>query len=178
MALRGYPIAKRALIEQGRTRRKKSRPCPCPKSSSVTRVQTYNELRDRMFKWFFVPYPQARGRQPGGRRYLKRRRKREIVPLASLLLPAIGSVHFQMAKSERSVAMLRVIEALRIYAARHQGRLPDKLADISEVPVPVDPTTGQAFVYQKNRRHRGDRVAVSAGPLAPRRPAHGSERDL
>ena len=60
--------------------------------------------------------------------------------------------------------MLRAIEALRIYAAAHEGRLPDKLADIAEVPLPIDPTTGQAFSYQKT----GD-TAVLESPYPPGR---------
>jgi hypothetical protein len=43
---------------------------------------------------------------------------------------------------------LRVIEALRMYAADHDGALPAKLADIEEVPVPTNPATGKPFVYR------------------------------
>jgi hypothetical protein len=48
---------------------------------------------------------------------------------------------------EQRVALLRQIEALRLYAADHVGRLPEKLSDIS-VPVPVDPLTGRPFQYR------------------------------
>ena len=164
MALRGYPIAKRALIEQGRSPAEVEA-MPVPEVVVLYTLQTYNELRDRMFKWFFVPYPQARAGIQEAERYLKNEAaKREIVPLAGLLLPAIGSVHFAAAKGDRSIAMLRVIEALRIYAAGHEGRLPEKLADISEVPLPIDPTTGQAFSYQKS----GD-TAILESPYPPGR---------
>ena len=47
---------------------------------------------------------------------------------------------------EREV--MRVIEAVRLHAAGHEGRLPDKLADITAVPVPLDPGTGRSFEYQ------------------------------
>ncbi len=164
MALRGYPIAKRALIEQGRSPAEVEA-MPVPEVVVLYTLQTYNELRDRTFKWFFVPYPQARAGNEEAERYLKNEAaKREIVPMAGLLLPAIGSVHFAAAKGERSIALLRVIEALRIYAARHEGRLPEKLADISEVPLPIDPTTGQAFSYQKS----GD-TAILESPYPPGR---------
>ena len=49
---------------------------------------------------------------------------------------------------DREVASLRVIEALRIYAARHDGRLPERLDDIDQVPVPNNPATGKPFVYR------------------------------
>ena len=41
---------------------------------------------------------------------------------------------------------LRHVEALRMYAAEHDGKLPSKLSDIP-VPLPIDPVTGKPFVY-------------------------------
>src|SRR5437773_900928 len=41
------------------------------------------------------------------------------------------------------------VEALRIYAAAHEGKLPDKLDEITEVPVPFDPGTGKPFEYSR-----------------------------
>ena len=41
---------------------------------------------------------------------------------------------------------MRHVEALRLYAAGHDGKLPAKLSDIS-VPLPVDPVTGKPFDY-------------------------------
>ena len=41
---------------------------------------------------------------------------------------------------------MRHVEALRLYAAEHDGKLPAKLSDIS-VPLPIDPVTGKPFVY-------------------------------
>jgi hypothetical protein len=164
LALRGYPIARRALIEQGRSPAEVEA-MPVPEVVLLYTVQTYNELRDRMFKWTFLPYPQARAGMQEAERYLKNQvASREIVPLASVLMPACGQVNFSVAKSERSFAMLRTIEALRMYAARHEGRLPEKLSDVTDVPVPLDPTSGQAFTYQRN----GD-TAVLESPHPPGR---------
>jgi hypothetical protein len=39
------------------------------------------------------------------------------------------------------------VEALRLYAAEHDGSLPSTLADIS-VPLPADPFTGKPFLYE------------------------------
>ena len=47
---------------------------------------------------------------------------------------------------EQQIALLRHVEALRLYAAEHDGKLPAKLSDIS-VPLPIDPVTGKPFVY-------------------------------
>ena len=55
----------------------------------------------------------------------------------------------------------RIIEALRMYAAAHEGRLPRKLNDLT-VPVPIDPVTGQPFTYALR-----DDTAVIEGPPLP-----------
>jgi hypothetical protein len=47
-----------------------------------------------------------------------------------------------------AIATLRVIEALRLYAAAHDGQLPKQLSDITEVPIPDDPVTGLPFEYE------------------------------
>ncbi|HEV3438041.1 MAG TPA: hypothetical protein VG122_11820 [Gemmata sp.] len=47
---------------------------------------------------------------------------------------------------EQRIALLRHVEAIRLYAAEHKGQLPEKLSDIT-VPLPVDPFTGKPFRY-------------------------------
>jgi hypothetical protein len=48
---------------------------------------------------------------------------------------------------DQRVALLRCVEALRIYAAEHDGKLPAKLEDIN-LPLPVDPASGKSFRYK------------------------------
>jgi hypothetical protein len=62
---------------------------------------------------------------------------------------------------ERNLAALRVIEALRIYAAAHDSKLPESLSDVHEVPIPSDPGTGQPFEYLLDE---GTATLVSHGP--------------
>ena len=50
---------------------------------------------------------------------------------------------------DRYVAILECIEGLRYYAAMYVGDLPQHLAEITELRMPVDPVTRQAFVYSK-----------------------------
>jgi hypothetical protein len=54
---------------------------------------------------------------------------------------------------------LRVLEALRICAARHGDKLPDELANVNDVPVPNDPVTGKPFDYHRD----GDKAYLN-GP--------------
>jgi len=168
MVLRGYPMARRALIEGGRPAAEVEA-MPVAQVVLIYTMETYEELRDAMFKWYAVPYAQAReGAKRSQQTFEEATRlgNREILPFASVLLPAIESAHFASVKNERAIAMLRVIEALRLYGAAHEGRLPDDLAEITEVPIPSDPVTGKPFAYQHTSG-----TAVLEAPFVPGREA-------
>jgi hypothetical protein len=62
------------------------------------------------------------------------------------------------ARAARRVAALRCLEALRLYAAAHEGRLPADLDAVKEVPVPHDPVTGRPFRYELD----GDKAILTA----------------
>jgi hypothetical protein len=63
------------------------------------------------------------------------------------LLPHVREARRTQARTEQRVALLRHVEALRLYAAAHDGKLPEKLTDI-DVPLPPDPFTGKPFAYK------------------------------
>ena len=62
------------------------------------------------------------------------------------LLPDVVKLRRARAQLDREVALLGIVEALRLHAAAHEGQLPARLADIG-VPMPVDPVTGKPFDY-------------------------------
>ena len=62
------------------------------------------------------------------------------------LLPRVAELRLEQAAVERRIVILRHIEALRLHASRHEGRLPEKLQDVG-VPLPDDPFTGKPFGY-------------------------------
>jgi hypothetical protein len=66
--------------------------------------------------------------------------------LFELFIPAVYKVRLAQGRVDQRLALLRHVEALRLYAAEHGGRLPEKLADIS-VPLPDNPFTGKPFLY-------------------------------
>ena len=51
-------------------------------------------------------------------------------------------------RGDRQSAALQTIEAVRMYAANHDGKLPPALKDITEAPAPIDPVTGKVFDYK------------------------------
>jgi hypothetical protein len=89
---------------------------------------------------------------------------RQSSTLFTDFIPGVVNVHRAAARLQQRLALLRHVEALRLYAAGH-GKLPPKLADL-EVPLPVDPMTGKAFSY-----HQGGTKATLRGT-----PPRGAEK--
>jgi hypothetical protein len=63
------------------------------------------------------------------------------------VLPTLSKIRRAQGRLEQRIALLRHVEALRLYAAEHDGKLPEKLADCP-VPLPEDPFTGKPFRYE------------------------------
>ncbi len=164
-AMAQYPRAKAALLEQGYPVEKVEAWSPLY-AIVVAQYRQFRAIRDLTFKWTYVPYAQAR----------KGLREAELAASGawkysqgSMLtnpfvaaLPAVKRIAFLDARLARDVAMLRCVEAIRMYAAEHGGKLPASLAEITAVPVPEDPFHGRAFRYEVNGKN-----AVLEGPVPP-----------
>jgi hypothetical protein len=111
-------------------------------------VDIYHQYRDDTFKAGYLPFSE-------GRRAFKEAEARRLAApnteakqLPDALLPAIVKVQLAQMRLERRIAALRVIEALRMHVAAHDGHLPEALSEITLAPVPDDPGTGKPFAYQ------------------------------
>jgi hypothetical protein len=72
--------------------------------------------------------------------------KEEELPLGWGPL-AYDQIRLTKTRLEQRIALLRCVEALRLYAAEHDGKLPERLGAI-KLPLPIDPVTGKGFVYR------------------------------
>jgi hypothetical protein len=157
-----HEAAKAALVAAGRPRGRVEA-MPHLQVAFLHAVLDYDRQLDEVRGWHALPYWEAVPRL----RAIERRAKdaaaadSPALPLARDLLPAMGKVVFAGVRVDRRLAALRVVEALRLYAASHGGKLPASLDDIKEVPVPADPATGKQFAYAA----RGDTATLS-GPTA------------
>ena len=147
LALTAYPKAKAGLLEFGYNA-KQIESMPVGKAILLYTKLTYDDLRDEMFRWFNMPYWQADNGFQESEKSIKAARDREVIPLATLLLPAIANVRVADVRLQRDFAIVRAVEALRLHAAAHAGHLPSKLDQLTIVPVPVDPFTGKPPNYQ------------------------------
>jgi hypothetical protein len=73
--------------------------------------------------------------------------KRERALMADAFLPSHAGARRAIARLEQRIAMLRHVEALRMYAAEHKGTFPARLSEVS-VPLPNDPITDKPFLYE------------------------------
>jgi hypothetical protein len=159
VALKTYPRAKRFLRQRGRSAQEVEA-MPALQAVYLYEIHQYDVAYDDLRKWASVPYAEAAPHIRRAAQQAKDRSKQEAgATLAALLLPAIDRVLAAPVRVERKVAALRCVEALRLHAAAHGGKLPATLAEVTAVPIPLDPRTGKPFAY----RLEGNR-AVLTGP--------------
>jgi hypothetical protein len=144
------PAARKYLMEHNKLTAEKVDAMPPAQTLLLYLVATYDELRDETFKAAYLPYPQSRRVYAKAEALLKAAPHSEGERFADAMLPAIQKVQWAQTRLDRNVAALRVVEALRMYAAAHDGALPDKLSEVTIVPIPDDPGTGKPFEYQRD----------------------------
>jgi hypothetical protein len=149
-----YPGAKRYLIEERRLPREQVEAYPTAQVVFLAMVRHYDEARDEFFKWTHLPYHQARHKADAAHQVIDHRAGRlgwSAAP-AQMLLPAIGAVLTASARLDQNLALVQTVEAIRMYGADHDGRLPESLADLP-VPAPPEPFTGEPLDYQYHGDH-------------------------
>lgn len=145
----GYPRAKQTLIARGRSA-EEVEAMPVAQVVLLFSMQTYEELRDTVFPWILVPAESKNWWVRAEDRFRKKRDEcPEILPLADVFLPAAESGKGAETRLRQRIAALRVVEAIRLYGAAHDGTLPDNLSDMTDVPIPNDPMRCEPFVYRR-----------------------------
>lgn len=91
-------------------------------------------------------------------------------PVRLTTAPAATSLLRSSTLLEQRVGLLRTIEAIRDWSARHAGTLPPTLADL-DLPIPRDPVTDAPFTYV--RGEDGRTATLGGTPLDFSRPAAG-----
>lgn len=153
VSLLGYSHAKQQLIAQGMSPEQVEK-MAVGQVMAIYTGRHYRRIADQYETLWYMPYWRMRQHAKeieddfSRANLLSGAESRELLPLASIFLPAIQAARAAEVRLEREMAVLRVIEALRTYAASHDGKLPQGLEDIQEVPVPMNPATGKPFFYR------------------------------
>ncbi|HEX4795069.1 MAG TPA: hypothetical protein VH370_14845 [Humisphaera sp.] len=142
-----YGSAREYLIAHGRTE-EQVRQMPV---EAVLAPYVFNQAQrwsDESFKWAGLPYWQSRAGIEHAQQENTAQAQQANNPLATLL-PAIDVAFLHFAQTERMIARLQLIEALRAYASTHDGQFPPTLDALSpDMPAPIDPITGKNFGYE------------------------------
>jgi hypothetical protein len=98
----------------------------------------YETTRDEDMKWVNAPWPRLEAAWA--------KRRKSSAPFERMVTH-IDKVVSARTRLDQRIALLRHVEAVRLYAAAHGGKVPASLADI-DVPLPADPVTDEPFAYE------------------------------
>jgi hypothetical protein len=142
-----YPEAKRFLIAQGRPAARVEA-MPAIQAVALFSYTLYDRQADEVFKWANLPYRQAyKGLEQSQQRIRTSLDDAKQGLPFGVIIPPIRNALLVPARVDRRLDALQCIEAVRLYAAAHDGSLPAGLEAITEAPAPLDPATGQPFGY-------------------------------
>jgi len=160
-----HEAAKRALIAAGRPK-EKVEAMPPVQVAILHALLEYDRLFDELLTVQDLPPWEA---FPKLGQYNRKKLQEyasqadaPAIPLVAAFLPATQKVYRAHLRIERRFAALRIVEALRLYAAAHDGRFPASLKQIKDLPIPVDPGTGKEFDYQLH----GDKATLTGPALS------------
>ena len=157
VSLISYTGSKTWLVERG-VPRERVEAMPVAQVVMLRSVGEFDRLRDEMFKFSQLPLWQAAPLLKAADKKLKEEVNNPPAILARLLLPGVSRVMEARFRVERRIAMLRLIEGLRLHASR-TGELPENL-EILKLPLPMDPFTGKGFQYTRTAANQ----AILLGP--------------
>jgi hypothetical protein len=159
-----YDGYKKFLLDQGRPK-EKVEAMSYVQVALLAEFQQLEQTTDDQMKWYNQPYYKAADALDPMAKAAEEGRGKNILPLY-----AFGALDalYSRAKLERQIDILRCVEAIRAYAAAHDGQLPATLDDVKELPVPTDVVTGKPFVYKKD----GANATLESPEVARHRRAH------
>ena len=167
MSAKIYPEASRALIAQGLPK-EQVEAMPVVQVAALYCYREYKRLRDETYKWMNVPYWQSYDRpKPHEMHTAEQKLANPLLTMFRLLDSPLDSIRLASLRVDRRLDALQCIEAIRLYAAAHDGKLPESLEAMKEAPAPLDIATGKPFLYKVE----GDSATLSA-PVPPGAPDH------
>jgi hypothetical protein len=156
-----YAEAKQTLMEAGRSKAEVEA-MPIVQAIWAASYRRWQLAWDDLLKWTSLPAPQRLlGVDQVERRIAECQKTHpdaifELTQLMTFVPKALAASD----RADRQCALLRIEEAIRLYASAHSGQLPETLDKIDAVPIPKDPMTGASFLY----RLEGGRAVVETPP--------------
>ena len=146
--VRGYQSAKKRLLHRG-FEPDEVENMPVAKAVMMDVLHQYNCNRDAQFA--AVQQALLDPTRVSQLAVVESQKYEECLPISSAMgVGTYSSIINAIVLTGRNVAILQVIEAIRMHAAE-TGKFPARLNDITAVIVPNDPSTNQPFVYELNK---------------------------
>jgi hypothetical protein len=139
--------ARRRLVEVGLKEELVAR-FPADQVMLLDDKRQFEVMRDEEMKLMNLPTWEAEARIIEVEARIAKVQKSAERSVLATFVPSLRKVRRAQGRLEQRIALLRHVEALRMYAAEHKGQLPEKLADI-DVPLPLDPFSGKPFRYTR-----------------------------
>ena len=167
-----YPEARRSLIDQGRPEAEVDA-MPTVQVVGIDSYRQYRTMSDDLYKWMSLPYRTSYQHLDEAFRDLTPEDKlaNPGIALFTLLQPGLNAIRLAELQLDRQFAAIQCVEAIRMDANAHDGRLPTSLEAITEAPTPTDPATGMPFDYAVDGQ-----TATLKAPLIPGGPDHPAYR--
>jgi hypothetical protein len=140
-----YPEYKKVLLDEGRPK-DKVEAMPHVQVAILASFHRYDRLVDDQLKLLNEPYYDVADQLERLSKSVSDAARNQ--PLQPVIVPDVVPLRRAQVRLARKINALRCVEALRAYAATHDGNLPARLDDVKDAPIPTDPVTGKAFVYK------------------------------
>jgi hypothetical protein len=173
LAIRLYPQAKKYFIEKGMPK-DKVEAMPVQLALARYLVQSFQEESDEVLKWSVLPYWQAREQMMAAEQAAQQAQARGEAGPLGWMVASVRNARGKLVLLDRRIASLQCVEGIRAYAATHDGKLPDSLADLVETPAPLDPVTNQPFAYEL----KGDTGVLNVPPIGDGLPDRGWKYEI
>jgi hypothetical protein len=151
-----YPGAKDYLQNECGMSDEQTKAYPTAQVVFLATVRFFDHWRDEYFKWSFLPFWQARTH--GDARRINQAMKNASKQYGwfsaptLVLLPAVTVARTAQARQDQGIALIQTVEAVRMYAAAHDGKLPPSLDELP-VPAPIEPYTAKPIDYEFHDTH-------------------------
>jgi hypothetical protein len=171
-----HESAKKRLIKQGRPKELVDA-MPHLQVAMLDAFLQYDVLFDDAMKCLNLPFWEALPvmKEVDKRRLLAldqavQHKGGPAIPIYALLYTPVQKVIAIRTQMDRRIAAFRCVEAVRLYAADHDGKLPSSLGEIKDAPTPLDPVTGKPFDYKLV----GDRAILTSAPFPGQTPSNAN----
>ena len=150
IGIMSYAPAKKRLIEAGMDAAKVEA-MAVGQVMLIDASREYRRVANMVEKEAYLPFPEFNKRSEAVEDFLRATEGDAFDSfgklIAAMLLPAVQQVRSAQVRTQRDIETLRIIEALRMYAAE-TGKFPARLSEIKAVEIPGNPATGKPFEYR------------------------------